>query len=406
MRYSDFVILVLFSATIPAAAQTEVILDDQQRIQRILTYTPLIDGHNDLPDQIREHYGGELSRVDLRGDTSRLAVPLHTDIARLRQGHVGAQFWSVYVPAELQGAEAAEAVHVQIDLVRQMVAQYSDVFELAQTADDILRIHNLGRIASLIGMEGGEPINNNLAILREFRSEGVLYMTLCHAKTISWIDSATDAPQHGGLSPFGESVIHEMNRIGMLADLSHVSADAMRDVLQIAEAPVIFSHSSAFAFAQHPRNVPDDVLRLVHENRGVVMVNFYPGFISEDVRQWDAVKAGEKARQTALHPGDPEAATAALAAWEASTPRPPVAVAQVADHIEHIRRIAGIDNVGLGSDFDGLPFLPEGLQGVESFPTLLAELLRRGWSDDELAKLAGGNLLRALREAEAAAQRH
>jgi membrane dipeptidase len=197
-----------------------------------------------------------------------------------------------------------------------------------------------------------------------------------------------------------------MNRIGMLADLSHVSADAMRDVLQIAEAPVIFSHSSAFAFAQHPRNVPDDVLRLVHENRGVVMVNFYPGFISEDVRQWDAVKAGEKARQTALHPGDPEAATAALAAWEASTQRPPVAVAQVADHIEHIRRIAGIDNVGLGSDFDGLPFLPEGLQGVESFPTLLAELLRRGWSDDELAKLAGGNLLRALREAEAAAQRH
>jgi membrane dipeptidase len=406
MRYSGIAILILIGTTTFAAGQPETIAEQQQRIQRILASTPLIDGHNDLPDQIREHYGGDLSRVDLNGDTSRLQVPLHTDIARLRQGQLGAQFWSVYIPAELQGAEAAEAVHVQIDLVRQIVARYGAAFELAETADDIVRIHKTGRIASLIGMEGGEPINNKLAILREFRSEGVLYMTLCHAKTTSWIDSATDAPQHGGLSPFGESVIHEMNRIGMLADLSHVSADAMRDVLQIAEAPVIFSHSSAFAFAQHPRNVPDDVLRLVHENHGVVMVNFYPGFISEDVRQWDAVKAGEKARQTALSPGDPEAATAALAAWEAANPRPQVTVAQVADHIEHIRRIAGIDNVGLGSDFDGVPFLPEGLQGVDSYPTLLAELLRRGWGDDELAKLAGGNLLRALREAEAAAQRH
>jgi membrane dipeptidase len=388
-----------------ATAQSEAIVGQQQRIQRILAKTPLIDGHNDLPDQIREHYGGELSRVDLNGDTSQLIVPLHTDITRLRQGQVGAQFWSLYISAELQGPVAAEAVRVQIDLVRRMVTGYSDVFELAQTADDIVRIHKAGRIASLFGMEGGEPINQNLAILREFRAAGVLYMTLCHAKTTSWIDSATDAAQHGGLSPFGESVIHEMNRIGMLSDLSHVSAEAMRDVLRIAQAPVIFSHSSAFAFSQHPRNVPDDVLQLLHENRGVIMVNFYPGFLSEEARQWDAIKAGEKARQAALSPGDPEGAAAALAAWEASNPRPPVTVAQVADHIEHIRSVAGIDNVGLGSDFDGVPFLPEGLDGVQSFPNLLAELLRRGWSDNEIAKLAGGNLLRVLREAEAVANR-
>jgi len=383
-----------------AAAQTAPTPQQRARIERILTRTPLIDGHNDLPDQIREHYGGDLDRVDLTTDTRLLPTPLHTDIPRLRQGRVGAQFWSVYVPADLQGAASAEAVSVQIDLVRQIIARHPTVFEFANSADDIVRIHRRGRIASMLGMEGGEAINDNLAILRSFRRQGVLYMTLCHGRTTSWVDSATDAPRHGGLSPFGEEVVREMNRIGMLVDLSHVSADAMRDALSVSRAPVIFSHSSAFALVPHPRNVPDDVLRLVHENGGVVMVNFYPGFISEGVRQWAAAQAGEAARQKALHPDDPAAASAALEAWATAHPRPAASVAQIADHIEHIRDVAGVENVGIGGDFDGVPYLPADLEGVDAYPEIFAELMRRGWSDADLSLLAGGNLLRALRAAE------
>jgi membrane dipeptidase len=375
------------------------------RIDRILRRTPLIDGHNDLPEQIHDNYAGDLARVDLTADTRRLPAPLHTDIPRLRQGRVGAQFWSVYVPAELQGAASAEAVHVQIDIVRQMVAQHRDVFELAQTADDIVRIHRAGRIASMFGMEGGEAINNNLAILRDFRAEGVMYMTLCHSKTTSWVDSATDTPRHGGLSPFGEEVVREMNRIGMLVDLSHVSADAMRDALRVSAAPVIFSHSSAFALVEHPRNVPDDVLQMVRRNGGVVMVNFYPSFTSNEVRDWSAGRSAEEARLKALNPGDPDAVTAGLAAWAGAHPRPNATIATIADHIEHIGQVAGRDHVGLGSDFDGVPFLPEGLDGVEDYPALLVELQRRGWSDAEIAALAGGNLLRVMRAAERVAAR-
>lgn len=401
VRFAFLAALALAFAT-PAVAQAPT-PRELNRIDRILDRTPLIDGHNDLPDQVQGNFGGDLSRLDLNADTSRLTPPLHTDIPRLRRGHVGAQFWSVYVSADLQGAQAAEAVRVQIDVVRQMIAAYPNVFEFADNADDIVRIHRRGRIASMLGMEGGEPINNNLAVLRAFRSEGVLYMTLCHARTTSWVDSATDAPRHGGLSPFGEEVVREMNRIGMLVDLSHVSADAMRDALRVSTAPVIFSHSSAYALTAHPRNVPDDVMRLVHRNGGVVMVNFYPGFISEDVRQWSASRTGEEARQKALNPNDPEAARVALEAWVASNPRPAATVAQIADHIEHIRDAAGVENVGIGADLDGVPFLPAGIEGVDAYPTLFAELIRRGWSDADLARLAGGNLLRALRRAEAVA---
>ena len=375
------------------------------RVDRILRNTPLIDGHNDLAEQIHDNYGGDQSRLDLTADTRALSTPLHTDIPRLRQGRLGAQFWSVYVPAELQGAASAEAVHVQIDTVRQIVQRYPRVFELARTADDIVRIHRAGRIASMFGMEGGEAINNNLAILRDFRAEGVLYMTLCHSKTTSWVDSATDAPVHGGLSPFGEDVVLEMNRIGMLVDLSHVSADAMRDALRVSAAPVIFSHSSAFAITPHPRNVPDDVLRLVHQNGGVVMVNFYPAFTANEVWQWGARRLAEEARLKALNPGDPTAVTEGVAAWVAANPRPEIGVGVIADHVEHIAEVAGHDNVGIGSDFDGVPFLPQGLDGVEDYPALFVELMRRGWSDTDLAKLAGGNLLRALRQAERVAAR-
>ncbi len=390
--------LVLVQAEAPTRAELA-------RVDRILRRTPLIDGHNDLPEQIHDNYGGDLSRVDLTSDTRTLPTPLHTDIPRLRQGRVGAQFWSVYVPAELQGAASAEAVHVQIDIVRRIVAEHRTVFELAQTADDIVRIHRAGRIASMFGMEGGEAINNNLAILRDFRAEGVLYMTLCHSKTTSWVDSATDAPRHGGLSPFGEEVVREMNRIGMLVDLSHVSADAMRDALHVTAAPVIFSHSSAFGIVSHPRNVPDDVLRLVHENGGVVMVNFVPGFTADSVRQWSANRAAEEARLKALNPGDPTAVSAGLVAWAGANPRPEIDLSVIADHIEHIAEVAGHDNVGIGSDFDGVPYLPQGLDGVEDYPALFVELMRRGWSDADLAKLAGGNLLRALRQAEQVAAR-
>lgn len=392
-------LILAFAAPALAFAQAPT-RAELARVDRILRSTPLIDGHNDLAEEIHDNYGSDQSRVDLNADTRRLSFPLHTDIPRLRQGRVGAQFWSVYVSAELQGAESAQAVHVQIDTVRQIIRRYPRVFEFAQSADDIVRIHRAGRIASMFGMEGGEAINNNLAVLRDFRAEGVLYMTLCHSKTTSWVDSATDAPVHGGLSPFGEDVVREMNRIGMLVDLSHVSADSMRDALRVSTAPVIFSHSSAFALTPHPRNVPDDVLQLVHANGGVVMVNFYPAFTANEVWQWSARRSAEEARLKALNPGAPTAVTEALAAWTSANPRPEIELSVIADHIEHIAQVAGHDNVGIGSDFDGVPFLPRGLDGVEDYPALFVELMRRGWSDADLAKLAGGNLLRALRQAE------
>lgn len=406
-KSAAFALILTLAAPAVAFAQTATppTRAELARVDRILRNTPLVDGHNDLAEQIHDNYGGDQSRLDLNADTRTLSTPLHTDIPRLRQGRLGAQFWSVYVPAELQGAASAEAVHVQIDTVRQIVRRYPQVFELARTADEIVRIHRAGRIASMFGMEGGEAINNNLAVLRDFRAEGVLYMTLCHSKTTSWVDSATDAPVHGGLSPFGEEVVREMNRIGMLVDLSHVSADAMRDALRVSTAPVIFSHSSAFALTPHPRNVPDDVLRLVHQNGGVVMVNFYPAFTATEVWQWGARRLAEEARLKALNPGDPTAVTEGVAAWVVANPRPEIGVGVIADHIEHIAEVAGHDNVGIGSDFDGVPFLPQGLDGVEDYPALFVELMRRGWSDADMAKLAGGNLLRALRQAERVAAR-
>lgn len=376
-----------------------------QRVDRILRHTPLIDGHNDLPWAIRSDHNNDLTAVDLNSDTRTLTPALHTDIPRLRQGRVGAQFWSVYVPASLKGLAATQATFEQIDLTRRMIARYPRAFAFADSADDIVRIHRSGRIASMFGMEGGEAINNNLALIREFRASGVLYMTLTHSANTDWVDSATDAPRHGGLTPFGEDVIREMNRVGMLVDLSHVSAEAMRDALRVSTAPVIFSHSSAFAITPHPRNVPDDVLELVRENGGVVMVNFFPAFTDNAVREWGSRRNGEEARLRALNPGAPTAVTEGMAAWTAANPRPPMPLSGIADHIEHIARVAGRDHVGIGSDYDGVPFLPEGLDGVEDYPALFVELMRRGWSDADLAKLAGGNLLRVLRTAERVAAR-
>jgi membrane dipeptidase len=406
--------LVIFLCALiglPAAAAPDE-RDFTARIDRVLARTPLIDGHNDLPWEIRERFKSKLMAFDLRADTSKIpppadAPPLMTDIPRLRAGHVGAQFWSVWVPLEMKGCEAVQATLEQIDLVKDMTRRYPADLEMAYTAADIRRIHKTGRIASLIGIEGGHQINNSLAVLRQMYDLGARYMTLTHSSNTDWADSATGAPVHHGLTPFGQEIVKEMNRIGMLVDLSHVSSETMKVALSITAAPVIFSHSSARALVDHPRDVPDDVLRTVAKNGGIVMVNFFPGYVSAARNVWLAERAAEQARLSSppfggLYIGQPDRAAAALAVWDKEHPKPTVTLAAVADHIDHIREVAGVDHVGLGSDFDGIPDTPNGLEGVDRYPALLAELMRRGWKDDEIAKLAGENLLRVMSAAEAA----
>jgi membrane dipeptidase len=381
------------------------------RVNRVLAATPLIDGHNDLPWEIRDRFKSDLSKFDLSTDTSKLpapadAAPLMTDIPRLRSGHVGGQFWSVWIPVETKGPEAVQVTLEQMDLVKQLAARYPKDLGMAYTAADIRRLHKAGKIASLIGIEGGHQINNSLPILRQYYDAGARYMTLTHTSNTAWADSATDAPVHHGLTAFGKEIVREMNRLGMLVDLSHVSSDTMRAALEVSEAPIIFSHSSARALVDHPRDVPDDILKLVAKNGGVVMVNFYPSYVSEARRVWDADCAAEKTRYNAppfggLYIGQPERAKAALAEWEKAHPKPAVGIGEVADHFQHIRDIAGIDSLGVGSDFDGIPDAPAGLDGVDKFPALLAELARRGWSDTDLAKVAGENLLRVMTQVEA-----
>ena len=393
---------ILWMALAGVAAGEEALVE---RAKRLLREVPLIDGHNDLPWAYRERVKNQLAKIDLRSDTSQLDPPLHTDIPRLREGGVGGQFWSVYVPADLQGPEATRAVMEQIDVVYRLAERYPDAFEIATTADDVVRIHKAGKIASLLGMEGGHSIDNSLGALRELYRAGARYMTITHSKNNDWADSATDEPKHGGLTPFGEEVIREMNRLGMLVDLSHVSPQTMKEAMAVSAAPVIFSHSSAKALTGHARNVPDDVLRLLPEDGGVVMVTFVPSFISEEVRAWNAEEDAAEARLKVLHPDSAERVKTELEAWRKAHPAPKATLAQVADHIEHVRKVAGIDHVGIGSDFDGISSTPTGLDGVEDYPALLAELLRRGWTDEEIKKLAGGNVLRVFRETEKMAQR-
>jgi membrane dipeptidase len=376
-----------------------------ERARKLLEKVPLIDGHNDLPWEYRKRVQNHLEKIDLRGGTTKLDPPLHTDIPRLRRGGVGGQFWSVYVPVEIPGADAIQAVMEQIDDVHRLAERYPDTFEVALTAADVKRIHQAGRIASLIGMEGGHSIHNSLAALRLLYAAGARYMTITHSKNTDWADSATDEPKHGGLTRFGEEVVREMNRLGMLVDLSHVSTETMKKALALTQAPVIFSHSSARALDAHPRNVPDDVLKLLPANGGVVMVSFVPTFTSEVVRAWNADQDAAETRLKTLNPGDPEAVKKGLEAWRAQHPEPRATLEQVADHIEHVRKVAGIDHVGIGSDFDGITSVPLGLEGVDTYPALLAELLYRGWTDEEIGKLAGYNVLRVLRQAEQVAQR-
>jgi membrane dipeptidase len=387
-------------------------------VAKVLADMPVIDGHNDLAWEIRERFASNLDAIDLKQNTALLRPaadaaadqpPLMTDIPRLRAGGVGAQFWSVWVPSDSKEAIAVELTIEQIDLVKRMVAHYPSDFEMAYTAADIVRIEHAHRIASLIGVEGGHQIGNSLAVLRQFYDLGARYMTLTHSMNTAWADSATEAPAHNGLTAFGRVVVGEMNRLGMLVDLSHVSAKTMKDALEVTQAPVIFSHSGARALIDHPRDVPDDVLALVARNHGIVMVNFFPGYVSQERARWDAEVAAEKAREATppfggLFIGQPDRAKAAFAQWLAAHPKPVVTLSMVADHVEHVAQVAGRDCVGLGSDFDGIPEAPEGLDGVDKYPALLAELARRGWGHDDLVKVSGGNLLRVMRAAELVSQ--
>lgn len=352
--------MVLVGASSVAAQETHL-----DRALRILSTTPLVDGHNDLPWAIRNSEAGphdvEAASHDLRGRT-----PFHTDIERLRAGGMGAQFWSVYIPFEALDEGAAKVQLEQIDIAHQIIEKYPDHFELALTASDVETAFGRGRIASMLGMEGGHAIENSLGSLRAYFALGVRYMTLTHNGTLDWADACCDLPQHGGMTEFGKEVVREMNRLGMMVDISHTSPETMNDALDVAEAPVIFSHAAARALNDHPRNVPDQVLRRLPQNGGVVMVTFVPQFLTRE----DQATIGD-----------------------------------VADHIEHIVEVAGIDHVGIGSDFDGIESTPVGLEDVSTFPALLAELSRRGWSDDDLRKVAGENVLRAWRDAEASARR-
>ena len=356
----------------------------------------VFDGHNDLPWEVRTKAGASWEQADISKPQPRF----HTDIARLRAGNVGAQFWSVYVPAEtrLKG-QSAHQVLEQIDVVKRMIAKYPDVFEFADNADDVERVHKQGKIASLIGMEGGHAIENSLSLLRVFRQLGVRYMTLTHGDTLEWADSATDAPQHGGLSPFGEEVVVEMNRLGMLVDISHVSPAAMKDAIRVTKAPVIASHSSARAIADHPRNVPDDVLKLVAQNNGVVMVNFYSGFdVPESAKimtEWIGVR-----RQLKQQFADEAEFKQASSRWWKEHPLDPGSIHDVLDHIDHVVKVAGIDHVGLGSDYDGIDTVPKQLEDVSTYPLITQGLLDRGYTDDDIRKVLGLNALRVLRAAD------
>jgi membrane dipeptidase len=391
---------LLLAAAAPAPAQP---IDPrvQARIDRVLKRTPLIDGHNDLPWALRENHRQSVEGLD--SGTDKRAEALHTDMQRMRAGRVGGQFWSVYITGTILGDAAIRTTVEQIDTARRIIEAYPEHLELATSADDLIRIHRRGRIGSLLGIEGGRQIGGSLAALRRFHDLGARYMTLTHNQTTEWADAATEDPKHDGLSPFGLEVVKEMNRLGMLVDLSHVSPATMKDAIAATRAPVIFSHSDAFALNPHPRNVPDDVLRLLPANGGVIMITFVPPFVSPQDWAWSRERAAQEARLKSLYSFSTKRQKDELKKWEQQNPAPSVTVGHVADHIEHVVRVAGYDHVGIGGDLDGIDRTVSGLGGVETYPNLFAELIRRGWSDRNLAKLAGGNILRALRRAEAVA---
>jgi membrane dipeptidase len=370
-----------------------------EHARKLLASTPLIDGHNDLPWEIRSNreHPHDVAAYDLRRTT-----PGHTDLARLAAGQVGGQFWSVYIPGEIKDSGYARVQLEQIDIARRMIASYPEKLAPAYSADDIAREFKDGKIASLMGVEGGHAIENSLGALRAYYALGVRYMTLTHNVTLDWADAALDSAKHGGLTPFGKEVVREMNRLGMLVDLAHVSPGTMSDALDATRAPVIFSHSGARAIVDHPRNVPDSILARLKQNGGVVMVPVVPEFVSTAVKAWqdeaDAALSGMRSAPDSVR-------RQARREWMAAHPRPHATVKDVADVIEHIRDVAGVDHVGIGADYDGITTTPDGLPDVSSYPVIFAELIRRGWSDADLSKLAGQNVLRAFHQAEAVAKK-
>lgn len=388
----------------PAAAQKS----PEAVAEAALKRAPVFDGHNDVPWALRERVGNMINDFDFR-DTTDTAKPdatppviaMHTDLQRLRKGHVGAQFWSVYVPSNSDEPEAVQQVIEQIDVMKRLAARYPNDLALAANSVELEKAMKAGKVAGMLGMEGGHAIGSSLAVLRQMYDLGARYMTLTHSKNLAWADSATDAPVHDGLTDFGRQVVREMNRIGMIVDLSHTSEATMKDALEVAKAPVMFSHSGVRAVNDHPRNVPDSVLPLVKANGGIVMIVLLPGFLDADVRAQGLDRTAEEARLKAQYVGDPAAVTAALAAWDKAHPVPTTNVAKVADHIDHIKKAIGVDHVGLGGDYDGMESAPVGMEDVSGYPALFVELARRGYTQAELEKIASGNMLRVLKAVEA-----
>ena len=393
--------LVTFSILMAAPVTAQAPDAALRHARELLRSVPLIDGHNDLPWEIRtaKDHPRDVAAYDLRS-----RAPKQTDLPRMKEGEVGAQFWSIYVPGEIEDSGFARVQLEQFDIARRMIARYPDRLALALTADDIERQFKRGRVASLLGMEGGHVLENSLGTLRAYYDLGARYLTLTHNVTTDWADAALDTARHGGLTTFGREVVHEMNRLGMLVDLSHVSPGTMSDALDATDAPVIFSHSAARALVDHPRNVPDSILARLPENGGLVMVTFVPQFVSAEFNRWD--QQGDSVwKEIKATVADSAERLRLIAAWKTEHPGPSATLAQVADHIEHVRQVAGVDHVGIGSDFDGIENVPVGLEDVSKFPYLFAELIRRGWNDSDLKKLAGQNLLRVFRRAESAAAR-
>lgn len=374
------------------------------RIASVLAANPVFDGHNDLPWALRRQANYDLDALDIASHQPTL----HTDIGRLRAGGVGAQFFSVYVPSNMPGSSAVTATLEQIDCVYRLVEKYPETFGFARTANQVREVIRSNRIAALLGAEGGHSIDNSLGALRMLRKLGVAYMTLTHNHNTPWADSATDEPQSNGLNDFGRDVVREMNRIGMLVDLSHVAPTTMRAALEVTTAPVIFSHSSCRAICDHVRDAPDDVLRALAANDGVIMVTFVPGFVSPECAEQYTAERAEAARLGISHQtvytleavDEDSAAVAELERWKLAHPAPKATLSQVADHLDHAREVAGVNHIGLGGDYDGVDELPVGLEDVSKYPALLAELADRGWSDAELAGLTSGNVLRVLQAAE------
>jgi membrane dipeptidase len=391
IRFSFVIVCLLALAAVPVAQ------DFSARARALHKQVPLIDGHNDYPWALR---GLDPGRDFAKGDITGSMPKLMTDIPRLRQGGLGGQFWSVYVPSTMQGKEAVRATLEQIDVVHRMVRRWPETLATARTAAEVERAFKSGRIASMIGMEGGHSIDSSLATLRMMSALGAGYMTLTHGSNVPWADSATDTPKLGGLSRFGEEVVHEMNWLGMLVDLSHVSPDTMQDAIGVSDAPVVFSHSSARAICDVPRNVPDHVLQMLPKNGGVVMITFVPGFISQAVADHSKKSDAQQQALRAQFPSNEAYVGAAMERWRAENPEPRATLSQVADHIDHVRKIAGIDHIGLGGDFDGITSVVQGLEDVSKYPDLTAELLKRGYTDQDLKKILGLNILRVMREAE------